>query len=138
MVVYVAHSNPLARGTLTEFLNELGYEVVAASSLGPIESELRLAAEERGALVLEMAQIDPRGRTRLKAMHQQHPGIAVVVVKGNGRTLSAREAVDCGVHGYLDRTMSLAELELALLRIENSFAGSFDPGIDMAPRRNEN
>ena len=53
----------------------------------------------------------------IKKIHQQYPDIFFIVVTNNPATLSTEEALSYGIYGYLHKPISLAELELILLRI---------------------
>jgi DNA-binding NtrC family response regulator len=78
-----------------------------------------LAAVERHHL--DVAIIDRQlrggdGIELLKALKQQQPDLAVIILSGSSDRPTARRALDCGASDYLSKPCSLIDLEAAVRR----------------------
>jgi DNA-binding NtrC family response regulator len=53
-------------------------------------------------------------------IHTRFPAIPIVLVSSTGKVLLPEDAIRNGVYGYLHKPVSLAELELMLVRIDET------------------
>jgi DNA-binding NtrC family response regulator len=100
--------------TLTEYLNQLGYQATAAYG-GP--DALRAFVPGKFNLVitdLRMPEVD--GLQVLEKVKQEDPNAVVLVITGYGTVESAVEAMKLGAYDFVPKPIKLDELRLIVDR----------------------
>jgi AmiR/NasT family two-component response regulator len=121
----IAEDDIAARETLTEVLQALGYDVVAAVSSG-VEAADRAREMKPDAVLLDVHMPDGSGIEAAEVISRTLPGIAVILFSGDDNvSLSDKEAVTTGALAFLpkpvppkmlDSTIRLAVTRSAALR----------------------
>ena len=123
--ILLAEDDITARETLTEVLEALGYDVVAAVSSG-VEAADRAREMKPDAVLLDVHMPDGSGIEAAEVISRTLPGIAVILFSGDDNvSLSDKEAVTTGTLAFLpkpvppkmlDSTIRLAVTRSAALR----------------------
>jgi AmiR/NasT family two-component response regulator len=123
--ILVAEDDVGARQLLTEVLNSLGYEVVAAVASG-VEAAERAREMKPDAVLLDVHMPEGSGIEAAEVISRTTPGIAVILFSGDETvSISDREAVTTGAVAFLpkptpprmlDSTIRLAVMRAAALR----------------------
>jgi len=103
--------------TLQEFLSDLGHEVICFHIGYDFLEEMEGCALKGDLIITELT---PDGKIDNKVIceiHQRHSNAPVILVTDTGSILSPEMAISCGVHAYLRKPISFAELELLLARL---------------------
>jgi AmiR/NasT family two-component response regulator len=121
----LAEDDIAARETLTEVLQALGYDIVAAVSSG-VEAADRAREMKPDAVLLDVHMPDGSGIEAAEVISRTLPGIAVILFSGDDNvSLSDKEAVTTGALAFLpkpvppkmlDSTIRLAVTRSAALR----------------------
>lgn len=114
----VADDDELFRVALKSILRErLGYgDVIEAGSLD--EALDRLGTEEDISVALfDLSMPGVESPANLRAVRECFPNTRVAVVSGSKRRRDILMAFDAGVHGYVPKSLGLAELTKALRAI---------------------
>jgi AmiR/NasT family two-component response regulator len=121
----LAEDDIAARETLTEVLQTLGHDVVAAVSSG-VEAADRAREMKPDAVLLDVHMPDGSGIEAAEVISRTLPGIAVILFSGDDSvSLSDKEAVTTGAVAFLpkpvppkvlDSTIRLAVTRSAALR----------------------
>jgi AmiR/NasT family two-component response regulator len=121
----LAEDDIAARETLTEVLQSLGYDIVAAVSSG-VEAADRAREMKPDAVLLDVHMPDGSGIEAAEVISRTLPGIAVILFSGDDNvSLSDKEAVTTGALAFLpkpvppkmlDSTIRLAVTRSAALR----------------------
>jgi DNA-binding NtrC family response regulator len=123
--ILVVDDDPIAAESLTDFLGEEGYSVMAVSSAedafealnGALKpSTATEAARPFGVVLSDIALPGIDGITLLKSIGKQFPAVAVLMLTGYATIESAVEAVRAGAVDYLTKPIVDTELRLALQR----------------------
>lgn len=126
MKIHLWVFDPIVEATLGAFLGSLGSEVRVVASK---EQLLGLGDPESLGREVLIAQCDgsrtERGRA-LQQLSRQNPGIPVLALLMPGNRMSTEDLIELGVHSCLHFPLSLADLEVALLRATNGHF-SFKP-----------
>ena len=123
--VLVVDDDPIAAGSLADFLGELGYST--GTVFNGEEALDALAAAERprsageparpfGVVISDIAMPAMGGVELLKRIVKEYPAVGVLLLTGYGTIESAVEAVRGGAVDYLTKPVVDAELKLALQR----------------------
>jgi AmiR/NasT family two-component response regulator len=123
--ILVAEDDAGARQLLTEVLNSLGYDVVAAVASG-VEAAERAREMKPDAVLLDVHMPEGSGIEAAEVISRTTPGIAVILFSGDETvSISDREAVTTGAVAFLpkptpprmlDSTIRLAVMRAAALR----------------------
>ncbi len=112
--IVVCDDEELIRWSLSEHLQEEGYEVVTASNGKECLEAVREHAPAGVFLDLKMPVMD--GLSVLRALRDADNDLPVVVITAHGGVESAIEATRLGASGYLSKPFDLREAALALER----------------------
>ncbi len=113
----IVDDDPGSRDWLAAFGDRLGYEILLA---GSGEEALVLAAEVTPDVVtLDVLLPGLGGIETLKALHELHPGLPVIMLSGHGPTRTIVESVRQGAADFLRKPFDPAELEAALEKALN-------------------
>ena len=125
----IVDDDPGSRDWLAAFGDGLGYEILLASSG---EEALVLAAEVTPDVVtLDVLLPGLGGIETLKALHELHPGLPVIMLSGHGPTRTIVESVRQGAVDFLRKPFDRVELEAAL---EKALNGANHELAGLAPR----
>lgn len=116
MHIYLAEPENFARDTVAQHLRDLGHRVSLRSALEELPGALE-ADVLPDLIIADLApsQGSPTSEA-LQLVHRRYPTIPVIL-RVSSEVLSATEAVQCGVHGYLSKPFRADELELMLVRL---------------------
>jgi len=98
---------------LCDFLSDLGHRVVRVHPACELPDHL--ASQTEDLVIMDLH--GPGDTVLLRKMHQEYPHVAVVLMTVGSPPLSREETLSCGVYAYLHKPISLAELELLLVRL---------------------
>ncbi|HVT40334.1 MAG TPA: response regulator [Gemmatimonadaceae bacterium] len=125
MRILVAEDDTEARHLLTEVLNSMGYEVVAAVASG-VDAAERARELQPDAVLLDVHMPEGSGIEAAEVISRTTPGIAVILFSGDETiSISDKEAVTTGAVAFLpkptpprmlDSTIRLAVMRAAALR----------------------
>jgi DNA-binding response OmpR family regulator len=110
---------PIITKTLQSFLTDLGYEVTTVNFFereglsDKISNSIDVVIISHGAYA-----------TIIRNIRKQNSEARIVIIKGNGGTLTTREALAYGVYAYLHKPINLQELELLLIRLAENLVRS--------------
>jgi len=113
-VILVVDDEPAIRGSLAEYLSELGYEVLQA---GSGEEALKVYSNHRDrtrAVILDLSMPGMGGKACLRLLREVDPKARVLVASGYGGADIAQEMEQLGAAGFIAKPFRLAELERAL------------------------
>jgi len=113
--VLIVEDDPSTRLGLTELVRTWGY---LADSAGDGEDGLEKVTSFRPAIVvtdLVMPRMD--GQQLLKALREQAPDIAVVILTAQGSVESAVEAIKDGAYDYLTKPVDPQRLQILLANV---------------------
>lgn len=123
--ILVAEDDAGSRQLLTEVLDSLGYEVVAAVATG-VEAAERAREMKPDAVLLDVHMPEGSGIEAAEVISRTTPGIAVILFSGDETiSISDKEAVTTGAVAFLpkptpprmlDSTIRLAVMRAAALR----------------------
>ncbi len=119
MAVYVLHDDAVVVQTLLDFLSELGYSAMPAYSIHELLSALRSGAQRPDTVIAKQEMLGAACVATLRELHELHPDLAFLLVTSSG-SVTAAEAISCGVYTYLRPPIRLSELELSLARLSES------------------
>lgn len=103
--------------TLDEFLSRLGCQVTTLQRLDEIVKDLRIASLDKILVICGENSFRGPEQTILRILCEQHPHVHFIVITENAPEFSTSEAISLGIYGYLHKPISLAELELLLVRL---------------------
>ena len=115
--ILVVDDDPIVADSLAEFLREEGFAVTACNS-----AEEGIAALERGddpsveIVITDASMPSMDGMALLRAVREDHPSIAVIMVTGYGTIESAVEAVRGGAIDFIAKPIIESELMLSIER----------------------
>lgn len=103
--------------TLTEFLTELKYKVSTFDSISELVKNFTKKQEIKELVIIEDVTFRGEEKAIIRRIHDQYSDVLFVVITSNIPDISTKEAISYGIYGYLHRPISLAELELLLVRL---------------------
>lgn len=115
--IYLITAEGIITQTLQEFLTALEYDVVLLNSIHELPEIIEKESEGKGSVIVEGNIFMGEAKTIIRKIHKQYPTIFFIVITANTPVLSAKEAILYGIYGYLHKPISLAELELLLVRL---------------------
>ena len=118
MRICLVGEESIATQTLQEFLSDLGHNVISVRSSHELLDQLKFRSADVMIANLGMAGND----TWIREVHRRYPEVAIVLMTTGHPSLSAEEALSYGVYAYLHKPISLAELELLLVRLSERHA----------------
>lgn len=124
MHILVFDQNRLFRNTLEEFLSDLGHDVECHRSLASFPDPGHTGTETPDLIVAEVAKDRSAALASIRQVHQQWPGIPVVVTLGQDSDLVLKETISNGVHSFLRKPVRLSELEFVLIQLHKMGARS--------------
>ncbi|RQW09438.1 response regulator [candidate division KSB1 bacterium] len=115
--IYLILNEKLITQTLDEFLSRLDYQVITLHSIEELHQVLRNQSKD-GALII-CGQRCFRGSEQaiIRNLYEQNHRVHFIVITEDAPELSMPEAISLGIYGYLHKPISLAELELLLVRL---------------------
>ena len=119
MRILVLVGSGLLRTTLQEFLTHLGHEAGIADPAAGRQESPRRQGGGPDVVIFDPAPGPCAMHSAIGDLHREHPAAGILVVTQNAPELAAEEALCLGIHGYLRKPLSLRELELSLLRMED-------------------
>lgn len=122
MTVYLLDPDPLVQSTLRNFLGDLGYHV----HLFDRYDQLAQTAPADDPAQVILLDPGPQGKELIRVIAQLHtrfPLAHLVPMTHRGATLSLDQALTHGVFAYLNKPIRLSELQLLLVRIQESRTG---------------
>ena len=106
--VLVADDDRTIRTVLTQALTRAGCKVHATSSLTTL---MRWVAEGRGDVVIsDVMMPDGNGLEMLPKIHQDRPGLPVIVISAQNTIMTAIKANEVGAYDYLPKPFDLPDL----------------------------
>jgi two-component system nitrogen regulation response regulator NtrX len=112
--ILVVDDEPSIRDVLAQVLGYEGYEVVKAASGGEALATHRTAPFDLILLDVKMQGID--GIDTLQQLHQQDPGVRVVMISGHGTISTAVQAVKHGAFDFLEKPLDSDRLLVTVQR----------------------
>jgi len=114
----VADDHGLLRASLAELLRrDLGFTIVVeAESLDQMIEHLGRIPDVRLATV-DLAMPGMVGATSLQAIRDVYPNVRVAMISGSERREDILLALAAGAHGYITKTLSMADISAALRTI---------------------
>jgi len=114
--VLIIEDEPLIRYTLSDYLEECGYEVATASDGAKGLAEARARRFHTILVDLRMPHMD--GLQVIAALKAEQPALPVVVVSGAGGVHNAIEAIRQGAWDYITKPIQdMAEITLVIERV---------------------
>jgi len=113
MRVCIVGEESIVTQTLRGFLSDLGHQVAVIGTTDELLD--RLAVQPVDVVITDLHM--PGNVAPIREVHQRHPDVAIVMMTAGHPPLSMEEALSCGVYAYLHKPISLAELELLLVRL---------------------
>lgn len=120
--VLIVDDDPVAAGSLADFLSEDGYHARALHNADDarkaLDDDRRTATGPRaiGVLLCDVSMPGMNGMDLLRVVSKEHPTVSVIMLTGYGTIESAVEAVRTGAVDYLTKPVVDAELRLAMER----------------------
>jgi UDP-3-O-acyl N-acetylglucosamine deacetylase len=103
-LILIVDDEPGILETLGDILGDEGYETLATTSG---EEALTLYREKHPAVVfLDIWLADRDGLEALRALRDEDPAAAVVMMSGHGTTATAVKAIKMGAYDYLEKPLS--------------------------------
>jgi len=115
--VLVVDDEPGQRTTLCDLLRDEGYEAIACASA--TEAIDRAARGVAAAAIVDLRMPDMNGIEVLRRMRELHRELRVILHTGYGSFPSAREAVNLGAFGFVEKMTDPGEL---LARVHRAVA----------------
>jgi len=110
--ILLAEDDRSARTTLTQFLEELEYEVAEASSGGEAIDKIRQAPFD--LVVTDLKMPGASGLEILKTIQEDVPRTLGILITGHGSVQSAIQAMKLGAFDYLLKPIDLEELQIVM------------------------
>lgn len=120
MRIYLVDDEPIVNKTLQEFLFELGHEIVSIRAAYELLGNLEKEPHPVDLIIADFCMTKGNAVTMIRKVHEQYPGIAIVLMTVGSLLLPTAEAISYGVYAYLRKPIRLAELELLLARLSDS------------------
>jgi len=117
MRICLVERENIVRNTLQDFLSDLGHAVLIFNALDDLSTTLDRHARSVDLIITDLLPANGKAISLLRTLHQRCPDIPFIITSTSNGVLPAREALQCGVYGYLHKPFRLAELELMLLRL---------------------
>lgn len=113
----VVDDDPIVADSLTEFLREEGFDATTCYSAKEAIATLSRDSETPIEIVITDASMPSMdGMALLKAIRDEHPSIAVIMITGYGTIESAVEAVRGGAIDFIAKPIIESELMLSIER----------------------
>ncbi len=123
MKIYLIIKEKIMTQTIQEFLTRLGHQVIILSAVDELLEIFKNDYYDHTLVISEECFFRGQERSIIKKIHKQHPSLLFVIITENRPMFSTKEAISFGIYGYLHKPISLAELELLLVRLsEKSIA----------------
>jgi two-component system, NtrC family, response regulator AtoC len=115
--ILLADDEAIVRGTIGDYLKDLGHEVVEA--VDGISALARLEEEEIDLAVLDVRMPGMDGLTLLERIQEAWPDLAVVIATAHGNMEMVIRALRSGAVDFLNKPVRLRELDVVLEKAAN-------------------
>jgi len=115
--IYLIIKEKIITQTLEEFVTSLGHQVITLPSIDELLETFKNDSQRKALVISEESLFRKQARSTIRKIHKQHPSLLFVVITENRPIFSTKEAMSFGIYGYLHKPISLAELELLLVRL---------------------
>jgi len=119
MKIYLVVNEKIISRTMYEFLININYDVLTLNSTSELLEILNSKTESQGLVIIEENTFRGEEKSIMKRIHTKFSNTFFIIIVTNTPEFTINEALSYGIYGYLHRPISLAELELLLIR----FAG---------------
>jgi DNA-binding NtrC family response regulator len=117
MKIYLIINERIMTQTLKEFLTNLKYEVLILNSISELLNICKKKPELKGLVIIEENTFRGEEKAIIRKIHKQYSNIFFIVITATTPDFSIEEAIAYGIYGYLHKPISLLELELLLVRL---------------------
>jgi DNA-binding response OmpR family regulator len=111
-LVLIVDDDKLTRWSLSRVLSRAGYQIQEAAT--GADGLAAIAGNRPDAVLLDIVLPDGDGFSALRAIHETHPRLPVILITAHGSEETARTARDLGARGHLIKPCNPAELCAAL------------------------
>ena len=115
--IYLINLEPILTKTLNEFLINLGYKVWIFPSIRKLLCNIQNHDKTKMLIIIYLGSQNGMSITYIQQIHELCSHALFIIVSDDPPKLSVEQALSFGVFGYLHKPISLAELELLLIRI---------------------
>ncbi len=115
--IYLIIKEKIITQTLEEFVTSLGYQVITLPSMDKLLETFKNDSLRKALVISEESFFQGKERSIIRKIHKQCPSLLFVLITENRPIFSTLEAMSVGIYGYLHKPISLAELELLLVRL---------------------
>ena len=116
--IYLIIQEKIITQTLQEFLTRLDYRVISLQAIDELLEIFKSDSQGNVLVICEESFFRGQERSVIRKIHKQYPNILYMVITENRPIFSLKEAISFGIYGYLHKPISLAELELLLVRLK--------------------
>jgi len=113
-LILIVDDDKLTRWSVSKVLTRAGYRVREAATAA--DGLAAIAGDRPDAVLLDIVLPDSDGFSALRAIHETHPRLPVILITAHGSEETARTARDFGACGHLTKPCNPAELYAALAR----------------------
>ena len=111
-LVLIVDDDKLTRWSVSRALTRAGYQVQEAATAA--DGLAAIVGEPPDAVLLDIVLPDGDGFSALRAIHETHPQLPVILITAHGSEETARMARELGARGHLVKPCNPAELCAAL------------------------
>lgn len=110
--ILLVDDEPAIQFGFTKYLSKAGYSVSAVSSIA--EAHETFLSNRFDAALIDLNLPDGKGIDLIRELREAYPGIAIVMISGEGDIPLAVEAMRLGADNFLTKPVNMAELEVFL------------------------
>jgi DNA-binding NtrC family response regulator len=122
MRIYLCGEELVIIHTLSDFLTDLGHNTSYVFSEDHLLNFFFEQRPDPDVIVLDLGITKTDSTELLHKVNDRFPKVPIICICNMGSHLNPDEAIEKGVHAYLRKPVSLAELEIILLRLADGLS----------------